>query len=51
MTTQMNLRIEEKVLTEIDKVVKSDVFLKNRSDFVKRAIEEKLKKDSKKQNE
>ncbi len=44
MTTQINLRIEEKVLTEIDKSVKTDVFLKNRSDFIKRAIEEKLKR-------
>ena len=47
MTTQINLRIEETILKEIDRATKKELFIKNRTEYIKRAIEEKLTRDKK----
>lgn len=42
MTVQINIRIEEDILNEIDEQVEDDIFIKNRTEFIRRAIEERL---------
>lgn len=45
MTTQIGLRISNKILKMIDNEVKGFPFIPNRTVYIKRAIEEKLLRD------